>query len=356
MALIDKIKNNKLFKKSVQLTKDKEVTEFYNAGSITLNLLLSGRCNGGVPRGKLTTLAAPPAHLKSIIALISAADAQKKSNSVVWIDAEFAFDKNAAKTFGLDCSEEKLILIQDNSIENIQSIILNMFEDYDEKVDGKVFIVLDSLGTMITSKTTEDSLAGKDTLDMTISKKKNNFMKLLLGITGKNDITGVVITHTYASLSMFGGQVLSGGSSLIYTSSNILQINSRAKVKDGNDVIGYALTGISAKGRLAKENSKLKFLNNYDAGINPFYGILEDALEGGYVIKPNNGWYTRPCVEDDKKWREAHIYTKEFWLDIFKNTDLRKYLENKYSYSASVQNPYCIENVLDIKEEKEKDE
>jgi len=354
VALIDKIKGNKILKKSIQSAEEKEVKEFYNAGSITLNLLLSGKCNGGVPRGKLTLLGAPPAHMKTIIALISASDAQKKGCTVIWIDSEFAFDKNASAAFGLDCSDEKLILIQDNSIENIQSLLLNIFENYDEKSEGKVFIVLDSLGTLITSKTMEDSLDGKNVQDMTVSRKKNNFMKLLLGITGRNDITAVVITHTYNSMSLFSNQVLAGGTGAIYTSSTVLQITSRAKVKDGNDIIGYSLTGISAKGRLAKENSKLKFLNNYDSGINAFYGLLDDALQGGYVEKPSNGWYIRPCIEDDKKWREAHIYVKDFWLPIFKETDFKKYLEKKYSYTSSIVNPYKIENVLNTIEKDEK--
>jgi len=201
MALIDKIKGNKLFKTAVRSPDLHKDREFFHAGSITLNLLLSGKVNGGIASSSVTMIAAQPAHFKTIITMIAAGNAQKKGHTVVWFDTEFAFDKANAEAFGMSTDEDKLILIQDNSIENVQSIFVNMFDNYNEKEDGKVFVALDSLGTLVTSKTYEDAITGNDKADMTVAKKRNTFSKIMLGASGRGGFPIVIINHTYACLS-----------------------------------------------------------------------------------------------------------------------------------------------------------
>lgn len=351
MSLIEKLKKNKKFTDiMVDNATEKTSTEFYHCGSITLNLLMSGKVNGGVPGGKVSQLAAPRAHGKTIIAMIAAANAQKKGNTVIWVDSEFAFDSKTAKMFGMDLSEDKFLLVQDNSIENIQSFILNMFEDYSQKDDGKIFIVVDSLGTMITSKTLEDSLENKDVQDMTEAKKKNKLSKMLLRVSGMNGATVVLINHLYASMSMYDTGTIAGGSQSQYVSSSIIKITSRAKEKDKEgEVEGNVFTANTEKGRLAKENSKLKFKASYQEGINLYYGLLDDAMEAGYVIKPVNGWYSRPCINDEQKFREKDIYTHEFWKPIFQGSDFKQFLETKYSYSDLLSDEDKVyDTILDI--------
>lgn len=332
MSLIEKMKKNKKFKDVlVENVVHKNIDEFYHAGSITLNLLLSGKVNGGVPKGKLTMFAAPKAHSKTIIAMIAAANAQKKGCQVIWLDSEFAYDSTTAKMFGLDSSDDKFLLVQDSSIEVFQSFIVNLTNDYDEKTDGKVMIVVDSLGNMISSKTIEDSLDGKDTRDMSEAQKKNKFSKMLLRLAGIHNIPVILIAHLYEDMKQYSTGAISGGSSSAYAASSILKITSKAKEKDGDAILGNSFTAYTDKGRLAREHSKLKFMASYDSGINMFYGLLDDALQGGYVTKPSVGWYSRPAI-NDKKYREADIYNKDFWKPVFENTDFKQYLETKYSY------------------------
>jgi len=336
MAFGDKLKKDKKFRDFVSTDLEKPKS-FYHAGSITLNLLLSGKVDGGILSEKVSMLAAPKAHFKSIVAMIAAGNAQKRGEKILWLDAEFAFDSSTARMFGMDTSEEKLILIQDNSIENVRSIVMNLFDDYDYKTEPKVFVVVDSLGMMITSKTVNDALDGEDKVDMSVSQKKNNLSKLLLRVSGINKATIVMINHLYEDMKMHSTGAIGGGSGGLYSSSSILKITSKKKDKEGNEVKGNIFTAYTEKGRLAKENSKLTFLASYEEGINPWYGILDDAVEGGYVIKPSMGFYSRTCISEDKKFRESQIYNADFWMPIFKGTDFQKYLETKYSYDDSLK-------------------
>lgn len=345
----DKLLKNKNFKDFVKDVTEEKAKEFYHAGSITLNLLLSGKVGGGIPSGKISLLAAPKAHFKTIIATISAGNAQKKGEFVVWIDSEFAFDNSTARMFGMDTSSDKFLLIQDNSIENVRSMMMNLFEDYNKNTDQKIFMVVDSLGVMITSKTINDALDNEDKADMTVAKKKNDFSKLLLRVSGLYNVTIVMVNHLYEDMKMHSTGAIGGGSGAQYVATQILKITSKRKEKDGNDVKGNVFTCYTDKGRMSKENSKLQFLASYEGGINTWYGLLDDAIEGGYVEKPSVGFYSRPCVADDKKVRESTIYSNDFWIPIIKNTDFKNYLESKYSYDDTMTDVIKVyDNTLDI--------
>ena len=139
-----------------------------------------------------------------------------------------------------------------------------------------------------------------------------------------------LISHN--SMNQYDPLAISGGRGIFFASSSIVLGSSKAKNKTGDEVTGAVVTASTKKSRFAKENSKLKYLINYDGGISPFFGILEDALEGGYIDKPSMGWYTRPCVKDDKKWREKDIYSKEFWAPVIISTDFKEYIEKKYTF------------------------
>ena len=43
----------------------------------------------------------------------------------------------------------------------------------------------------------------------------------------------------------------------------------------------------------------------------------------------------RPHIENDTPVKESMIYNKTFWMPVFKDTDFKKYLENKYTFNSS---------------------
>ena len=96
------------------------------------------------------------------------------------------------------------------------------------------------------------------------------------------------------------------------------------------EISGAIVTAKTRKGRLAKEHSKLKYLIRYDGGLDPFYGLLDIALEGGFITKPTVGWYQKEG--DEKKYREKEIYTKDFWSSIIQNEEFKSYVEKAFSF------------------------
>lgn len=327
MSLISKIAKNKTIQEHVATEDTSAVTDFISTGCLPLNVLFSGRLDGGIPMKKISTISAISAGGKSTLSMKIALNAQRKGLEVIYLDTEYAFDFKLAENLGMDM--DKLLVIQNNSVEDTQQIVLQAVDALTKEERAKLLIIVDSFAGLVTSKTMDDALNGKDVSDMTISKKRNSFAKILTGL----GCTVFVSTQTYDTMSMYDPLAVSGGKGIFYASSSIVMGTSKAKDKDSSgEITGSIVSATIKKSRLAKENSKLKYLIEYNGGISPFYGMLEDALEGGYVEKPSVGWYTRPCVADDKKWREKDIYTKEFWGPVIKDTDFKTFVEKKYTF------------------------
>lgn len=325
--------------KSVQSSVLKEVTEpeFISTGVASLNILFGGGIDKGIPEGKISMIASPSSLGKSFLAMKVAKNSQKKGKSVIFFDSEKAYSTTMAEQ--LEINSENILVIQNTSVEEVSTQFMNIVEEIKDEIENYVFII-DSWNVLVTSKSVDDITAGKDVVDMTVAKKKNLFAKLLL----HSGATVFVVNQTYDSLDAFSPQEVGGAKGIYYAASSIVQGTSKAKQKESDgEISGAIVTAFTRKGRFSREHSKLKYLINYDGGINSYYGLLDFALECGFVEKPSAGFYSRPCVPDDKKWREKEIYVKEFWEPIFKTTDFKAAIEKAFSFKHNEINDENIE-------------
>ena len=58
------------------------------------------------------------------------------------------------------------------------------------------------------------------------------------------------------------------------------------------------------------------------------------GLAGGYVVKPNVGWYARVDKETgeivEPKVRQKDTLTEEFWKPILEETDFKQFIKGHY--------------------------
>ncbi len=334
--MIDKLSKNKAIKEFI-FKKSETPQDFINTGSLVLNILFSGRLFGGIPVSKVSQIASPSSSGKSFIGLKLAKNFIKKGqeNIVIYIDTEMAFDYNFSENIGIDT--DKILVIQNNRLEEVQKEVMAIYNELDKEERLNVLLIVDSWGGLITSKTVDDATSGKDVSDMTISKKKNSFARLISGL----GMTVFIVNHVYDNImNQYDPLSIPGGRSLGFISSSIVLGTSKSKAKDtqsSTDVMGAGILATTKKSRFCKELTKLRFLIKYEGGIDPYFGILEDALEGGYITKPSMGYYSRAHVKDDKKWREREINEngKDFWTTVLKDTDFPWYIEKKYTFLHS---------------------
>ncbi len=273
-------------------------------------------------------------HHNSFFAMKLLKNAQKKGLDCIYIDTEFAYDDTFAKNVGVDTNN--ILVYQNNHIEDLQEFVMKTFKGLTKPEKRNIFIVIDSWNGMVTSKTVGDAEIGKDVSDMTISKKKNTFARLLTGL----HCTIHVVNQVYDNImDMYDPLSIPGGRGLFFASSTVILGTSKAKSKDGDEVNGILVTARTKKSRFCQENTKIKYLIKYDGGIHPTYGIDDDLFEFGYLLKPAMGWYQRDFAKlglegEDRKWRAKEMLEKwqEFYKPILNCVEVKKAFENKYTF------------------------
>ena len=124
---------------------------------------------------------------------------------------------------------------------------------------------------------------------------------------------------------------MSGGTGVYYSADNIYIIG-RQQEKDGTDIVGYNFIVNVEKSRYVREKSKIPVEVTYEGGISKWSGLLDVALDGGFVTKPSNGWYSKKG--SDEKLRLKDTYNKDFWLPILASKEFQEYIENTYKVSS----------------------
>ncbi|MDX1532680.1 MAG: hypothetical protein R3230_00580 [Nitrosopumilaceae archaeon] len=131
--------------------------------------------------------------------------------------------------------------------------------------------------------------------------------------------------------------IISGGTGIQYSADWAL-IMGRRQVTEGTgkdkQIVGYDFIMNSDKSRFIKEKSALVYAATYENGVDPYGGLLDIALVTGHVIKPKQGWYSRPNVEDDKNWRRKETSCDEFWQPILDDPTFDQEISNIYSLSS----------------------
>ena len=295
-----------------------------------INVALSGTMDGGLTPG-LTVLAAPSKHFKTAFSLLMAAAYLKKypEGIVLFYDSEFGTPESYFSMFGVPL--ESVVHTPITDIEELKFDVMKQLKEI--KREDKVMIIVDSVGNLASKKEVEDALNEKSVADMSRAKQLKSLFRMVTPHLSLKDIPMVVVNHIYMTQEMYSKPVVSGGTGIYYSADNIWIIG-RQQEKEDKDVVGYHFIINVDKSRYVKEKSKIPITVTYDSGINKWSGLLDLALEGGYVTKPKMGWYAtvdRETGEVGPNKRAADIVDNgEFWKAIFDNTDFAGWIEKKY--------------------------
>ena len=118
--------------------------------------------------------------------------------------------------------------------------------------------------------------------------------------------------------------------------SDTVWILGRQQDKDADGLNGYNFVINVDKSRFVREKSKVPISVSFANGIEKYSGLLEVALEGGFVTKPSMGWYQ--AKGDTKKQREADTYTQAFWQPILDSKEFKEYIRGRYKLGMGAVN------------------
>lgn len=329
MSLIDKLRKNTTIKDSDTLSDSK----FFNKKDMiqtsipVLNIALSGSLTGGLTPG-LTMFAGPSKHFKSAFSLILAkAYLDKYSDAVVlFYDSEFGSPQSYFNSFGIDTS--RILHTPITDIEQLKHDCISQINNINR--GDHIMIIVDSVGNLASKKEVDDALDGKSVADMTRAKQMKSLFRMITPHLTLKDIPMVVVNHTYKEIGLYPKDIVSGGTGSYYSSDNIFIIG-RQQEKDGNEVTGYNFIINVEKSRYVREKSKIPVEVSFEGGISKWSGLLDIALEGGFVTKPSNGWYAK--AGDQNKYRLKDTHNKEFWLPIIQSKEFNNFVESRYRIS-----------------------
>ena len=333
MSIMEKLVNTSNIKEAELLENSNFMEKSFTPTSIPMiNVGLSGSMEGGLSSG-LTVLAGPSKHFKTTFALLmlkSYLDSDKDAVALFY-DSEFGASKDYFESFDIDPS--RVLHSPIKNIEELKFDIVTQLENIERK--DKVFILVDSVGNLASIKEIEDAKDKKSVVDMTRAKQIKSLFRMVTPYLTINDIPMVAVAHTYDTQEMYSKKVVGGGTGIMYSADTVWIIG-RQQEKEGKEVIGYDFIINIEKGRFVKEKSKIPISVTFDSGINKYSGLLEVALELGYVSKPKKGWYSRVLpdehgeIKEDKLWREKESHCDEFWSSILEETDFKEAIERKY--------------------------
>ena len=296
--------------------------DWISTGNYTLNYLMSGDFNKGVPLGKVSVFAGESGSGKSFICSGNLVrNAQELGCQVVLFDSENALDEEWLKALNVDTSPEKLLKISVSMIDDVAKAISEFMKDYKSNYGDlpynempKLLFVIDSLGMLLTP--TDVDQFNKGDLKGDLGRKPKALTALIRNTVNQLapfPIGLVATNHTYASQDMFDpDDKISGGQGFIYASSIVVAIK-KLKLKeddDGNKV--SEVRGIRAackvmKSRYSKPFEGVQIKIPYDSGMDPYSGLLDMFEKKEVVIKEGNKLsYTSPVTgEVIKEFRKG---------------------------------------------------
>jgi RecA/RadA recombinase len=333
---------NKLKKNSkIEFTSPLEDSKFFGNKDVIstpvpmINVALGGRLDGGLTPG-LTVLAGPSKHFKTAFSLLMAKAYMDKYPEAVMLfyDSEFGTPQAYFDSFGIDKSRVLHTPITD--VEQLKFDVVSQLNNLER--GEKVIIVIDSVGNLASKKELEDALNEKSVADMSRAKALKGLFRMITPYLTMKDVPMVVVNHTYMEIGMFPKAVVSGGTG-IYYSADTIWILGRQQDKDGTEIKGYHFIINVEKSRYVKEKSKIPVSVSFEGGIQRFSGLLDIALAGNFVGKPNNGWYQKIDRETGEfigtKVREKDTLNQEFWQDILASEAFQQYIIDSYQVGSA---------------------
>jgi RecA/RadA recombinase len=302
-------------------------TDWISTGNYTLNYLLSGDFNRGIPMGKVTVFAGESGAGKSFICSGNIVrHAQEQGIYVILIDTENALDEAWLHALGVDTGEDKLLKLNMAMIDDVAKVISDFVKEYrtlPEEDRPKVLFVLDSLGMMLTPTDVNQFEAGEMKGDMGRKPKAlTALVRNCVNMFGTLNLGLVATNHTYASQDMFDpDDKISGGQGFIYASSIVVAMR-KLKLKtdaDGNKTT--TVNGIRAackimKTRYAKPFESVQVEIPYETGMSPYSGMV-DMLEAKAMLSKEGNSLVYKFVDGTviKKFRKAWERNEDGCLD-----------------------------------------
>jgi recombination protein RecA len=243
-------------------------------GALSLDIALGG----GIPKGRIIEIYGPESSGKTTLAIHILAEAQKKGESVAFIDAEHAFDPKYFKNLGLDI--DNLYISQPDFGEQALEILETLVRSAAFGV-----IVVDSVAALTPRAEIEGDM-GDSHMGLQ-ARLMSQALRKITGIASKTGTTIIFLNQLRMKIGiMFGNpETTTGGNALKFYASIRMDIRQKEKILRDGQVIGHSRTVKVVKNKVAPPFKEASFNMIYPMGIDKESSIIDAAIDQGIVEK-----------------------------------------------------------------------
>jgi recombination protein RecA len=252
-----------------------------SAGNLALDIALG---IGGLPRGRIVEIYGPEASGKTTLALCAIAEVQKAGGVAAFIDAEHAFDRNNAKTLGVQV--EDLLLAQPDYGEQGLEIAEQLVRV------GKVdMVVIDSVAALVPKNELEGDMG--DSHMGLHARLMSQALRKLSGVISKSNTIFIFINQLRSKIGVVFGnpETTTGGNALKFYSSVRLDVRRASQIKSGDEVTGHRMKIKIAKNKLAPPFRIAEVDLIYGVGISKM-GVLLDLAVNEEIVQKSGTWFS----------------------------------------------------------------
>ena len=304
MGLLDKYKTTLSKDKDISVENLEPPRYFLHSGSYSLNKLISGTLEGALPQGRLIALGGHSSSGKSLVGASAIGQVIRDGGIGIVVDSEGALDNSYLQGCGVDTDSENFLRIGTSRIQKCSSVVNKFISEYKESGETtKVVILVDSLDMLFTdseqAKIDKEGELGGDQ-GQRAKQLKRMLMSWVHSISSLN-ITILCTKQVYQEQDQAKAysEPWVFTSALEYAFSAIIIFEKLVFKEDkkGGEHLGFTLKARTYKNRMAREKQVVRVEIPFDQGLDPFAGLIDNAVQYG-VVEVRGAWH---YLDDDTK-------------------------------------------------------
>ena len=291
----------KLQSEGLKIGLDIPEQQWYSTGNMAIDCVTGG----GIPQGRIVTLAGPHASGKTTTAVSTAQGVIESGRRVLFCDAERTLDKPYFKSLGVDPDDTKtFVRFNPRTAEEAFNTIRKLTNTGEFGLT-----IVDSIPALITEKERTGDLSSGMNLELpkllrAALKQANDYcfetestLILLNHLLEKVDITPAGQQMAMKGIKQY---TMPGGTGPYFYSSMILWFRKKGDIKadrfdpllneEISQKIGFHHTVTVAKNKVAKPDGVTDVVNILGEGFSNFRTAIE-ILKAHGIIKKNSSWY-----------------------------------------------------------------
>lgn len=273
---------------------------------------------GGFPLGKIVELMAWEGVGKSTACLHVMAEAQKMGLTCALLDGEFSYDFDYAKNIGVN--SEQLLVFNPEILEDAANITVDLI-----KSEAVNVIVVDSISSLSTSKEREGDI-GDSNMGVK-ARLVGQFMRKIKGIADKHKVLVIIVGQLREKMTLYGDPVTTDYGNAVKFFADIRIMLSKKLAKEGDDIIGNAVTAKFIKNKVGKPYQNCEFMIAFGKGydtINELYISAKEFLPKDIYNKRGDNVVYKTIKYKVEEFN-ALIETNEEFREDFRKT-IQQYL------------------------------